>query len=167
VYCFMCEQSEFLDNYDEVIEYWKCKCDLNIVYFDQSDALKINTMSNLSKSIKSDSFFNGIRAEESKQRRISLRKYSRFHRMKSTGKTRIAPLAWWKQKDIMSYMFLNELPFLDTYLKLGGGSRTGTFLPNANADNLRNALKSLKLKSISDYNKILIKYPNLTEIANV
>ena len=167
VYCFMCEQSRMLDNYDEVIEFWKDNCNLNIIEFDQSDPLKINRMSILSKRIDADSFFNGIRAEESKWRRIALKKYSKFHKMKSTGKVRIAPLAWWKQNDIMSYMFSNELPFLNTYLTVGGKGRTGTFLPNANSDNLRNALRLLKLKSISDYNKLLNKYPTLTEITNV
>lgn len=168
VYCFMCEQSEMLDNYEEVISYWSSKCNVNIIEFDQSDPLKIHRMSKLSKQIKDiDSFFNGVRAEESKQRRITLRKYGKFYKLKTTGKTRICPLAWWKTKDIMAYMFSNSLPFLDTYKTTGGQGRTGTFLPNAKKETLYSALQSLKRKSVSDYNKIILKYPDLNDLLYV
>jgi len=167
VYCFVCEQTEMLDNYDEVIGFWVDKCNLQLIDFDQSNSLKINKMSKLSKSIDCDSFFNGIRAEESKNRRIALRKYGKFHLMKSSGKYRIAPLAWWETEDIMTYVLNQDLPLLDTYKAIGGAGRTGTFLPNANSLTLNSALQSLKLKSVSDYNKMLKKYPELTEIINL
>jgi 3'-phosphoadenosine 5'-phosphosulfate sulfotransferase (PAPS reductase)/FAD synthetase len=65
--------------------------------------------------------FIGLRAEESKPRFISLRKYGVIHKYTSgtyKGEYRVAPLAWWSWQDIWAYIFSNDLPYLDLYDKI-------------------------------------------------
>ena len=62
--------------------------------------------------------FVGLRAEESKPRRIALKKYGVIHQYQSgrhQGYYRACPLAWWGWKDIYAYCVQNDLPLLNRY----------------------------------------------------
>lgn len=56
----------------------------------------------------------GVRAQESKVRRIAIRKYGHTHQYKD-GLWRCFPLSYWDTKDIWAYTVANELPYLDAY----------------------------------------------------
>ena len=65
--------------------------------------------------------FLGLRAEESKPRRISLAKYGLIHQYQSddpkrpVNNWRCCPLAWWSWKDVWGYIVARNLPYLSAY----------------------------------------------------
>jgi 3'-phosphoadenosine 5'-phosphosulfate sulfotransferase (PAPS reductase)/FAD synthetase len=65
--------------------------------------------------------FLGLRAEENKTRKISLRKYGPLHQYQSdsplhpTNSWRCCPLAWWNWKDVWAYIVAHDLPYLSAY----------------------------------------------------
>lgn len=70
-------------------------------------------------------YFVGLRAEESRGRMTSLRRFGCVHRLRN-GLTRIAPLAWMSTDDIAAIVLTNGLPVLRTYHEHGFDSRTAT-----------------------------------------
>ena len=58
--------------------------------------------------------FVGVRAEESRHRRIAIRKYGKTHQYVD-GSYRSFPLAYWSTNDVWAYIVVNELPYLDAY----------------------------------------------------
>lgn len=57
----------------------------------------------------------GVRAEESKYRRMAINQYGVIHQYKSDGLWRCFPLAYWQTVDIWAYTCNHDLPFLDAY----------------------------------------------------
>lgn len=147
-------ETDLLDNYDEVIQKWG-KLNLTIVTYTGwleegfsglhlEDVLTINTESY-------DSFFVGLRAEESWARKVSLKKYGMFHKLK-IGKIRIAPLAWWAIDDVICYIVTNNIPVLGKYFKEGFDSRTTA---NISSSFPHECIQSLKRRNLSAYNQLL------------
>jgi predicted phosphoadenosine phosphosulfate sulfurtransferase len=58
--------------------------------------------------------FIGCRSQESKYRKIAIKKYGVNYQYKS-GKYRSFPLAFWDVKDIWGYLISNNLPYLKDY----------------------------------------------------
>lgn len=57
----------------------------------------------------------GVRAEESKYRRMAIKQYGVIHQYKSDNLWRAFPLAYWKYNDIWSYIVKYRLPYLEAY----------------------------------------------------
>ena len=57
----------------------------------------------------------GVRAEESKYRRMAVKKYGVIHQYRSDNLWRAFPLAYWESTDIWAYLCSFDLPYLDAY----------------------------------------------------
>lgn len=150
-------ETEFLSNYDEVINEW------NLDNLTQV-TLERTTLSDKRKERYScenyDSFFIGFRKDEAKGRRITLKKDGKFFKMKD-GKTRIAPLSDWTEKNIMAYTFEYDLPILDTYKAYGFSQRTTSRVPREDYGIRSQSLKTLKAKNISHFNQLSKHFPEI------
>lgn len=152
-------ETDLVDNYEEVISAWNLG-NLIVVNF------KENTFDFISKSViktgmktiehNYDSFFVGLRAQESVGRRITLKKDGVFYKNKS-NLTRICPVAFWTEKEIATYCIVNEIPTLSTYLKEGFSARTTAGISSKTPEM---SLASLKARDIESFNKLLNLLPD-------
>lgn len=164
-------ETNLLGNYEEVISLWKARYPgmrLTEIHLSRDSALetKANTQRNALESCDANAFFVGLRAEESKGRRITLRKDGIIHLQKRTGFTRLCPLAWWKTIDVAAYVTSHDLPTLAKYTKEGFDARTTSGLPHNQF-----ALETIAYLRTNDpmaFNKLSSIYPDLQNlIANV
>jgi 3'-phosphoadenosine 5'-phosphosulfate sulfotransferase (PAPS reductase)/FAD synthetase len=126
-------ETEHLDTYPEVVERWMDQFPrLRIVIVSMERTLLsergVGRFDRLATVHPSDSAFIGLRAEESRGRRMTLRTHGTIYRMAS-GMTRICPLAWWSTADIAAYVVTNDLPTLATYHEQGFTARTSSRIP--------------------------------------
>jgi len=155
-------ETRLLDNYDEVIKKWIEKginyieifCDGNLVKIkhaqrDALDAVNENW----------DSFFVGIRKEESFGRRVSLKKLGMFHKL-ANGRIKISPMADWTEKEISVYTLANDLPVLNKYNIEGFSARTTSGIPRTN---INECLQSLKSRDIMAFNKLCLLFNDVNE----
>jgi hypothetical protein len=153
-------ETRILDNYNEVINLWLKKginyqeifCDGGLVKIKNAQR---NSLDALNENW--DSFFVGIRKEESFGRRVSLKKYGMFHKLKSTGRIKISPMADWTEREISVYVLSNELPTLNKYNIEGFSSRTTSGIPRTN---IEECLISLKQRDIEGFNKLCKLFPD-------
>jgi 3'-phosphoadenosine 5'-phosphosulfate sulfotransferase (PAPS reductase)/FAD synthetase len=153
-------ETRLLDNYDEVIKKWLEK-EINYQeIFCNGRIIKIKHHQRESLSAGNwDSFFLGIRAEESFGRRISLKTHGQFHKL-STGIIKISPLAWWQEKDVATYIVEHKLPFLNKYKIEGFSARTTSGIPRTH---IQECLMSLKSRDINSFNKLVEMFPEVKE----
>lgn len=153
-------ETRILDNYDQVISKWAERninlheifCDGGIVKVKHAQRDALDAMHE-----DWDSFFVGIRAEESVPRRITLRKYGQFHKL-SNGRVKISPMAWWGEDDISAYVISNNIPTLDKYVFEGFSARTTSGIPRTNIDE---CLQSLKNRDVHAFNKLCDLFPDV------
>jgi len=107
-----------------------------------------------------DSYFIGLRAEESTVRRITLKTHGKFYKNKS-GLTRISPLADWKTKNIAAYISEYQLPTLLSYSRDGIASRTASRVPRADHGIRAAFLQNLRQNNPQAYNNIVAKFPEI------
>jgi sulfate adenylyltransferase subunit 2 len=152
-------ETEILDNYREVIDWWKEKFDINLTeVFCDGELVKVkHHQRKMLGNVEADAFFVGLRADESVARRMSLRKYGKFHQLKSSGVIRIAPLADWTERDIAAYIYSNDLPLLSAYGFHGVDTRTSAGIPRSCIDI---SLNNLKLRDIGRFNRLCELYPD-------
>jgi 3'-phosphoadenosine 5'-phosphosulfate sulfotransferase (PAPS reductase)/FAD synthetase len=150
-------ETEFIDNYDEVIAAWG-KLNLDQIEFTReslSDKRKDRY-----NTVGYDSYFIGLRKDESVARRITLKKHGMFYK-NNADMIRISPLADWTEKDISAYMYANSLPILNTYLIQGSGSRTASRIPREDFGIRQSFLIDLKQRDFTSYQKLIIKFPEI------
>jgi len=155
-------ETRLLDNYDKVINDWKsiginlheifCDGGLVKVKHAQRDALDAMNES-------WDSFFVGIRMQESVGRRISLKKFGMFHKL-SNGRIKICPMSDWLENDISAYVLSNNLPTLTKYKIEGFSARTTSGIPRTN---ISECIQSLKSRDIYSFNKLCQLFPDVNE----
>jgi 3'-phosphoadenosine 5'-phosphosulfate sulfotransferase (PAPS reductase)/FAD synthetase len=152
-------ETEHIDNYDEVIAQWGR---LNLAQVE---------LARLSLSVKSkdryhttgyDSYFIGLRASESTHRRMTLTQHGMFYKNKAEM-IRISPLADWKDPDIAAYIFSNKLPLLNTYKSDGITSRTASRIPRADYGIRESFIQSLKQRDINAYQELLKNFPEIKQ----
>jgi len=151
-------ETELIDNYSEIINQWG---KLNLRMISYRGWLEEDTegkgISFATRNINEfDSYFVGIRSDESVARRISLRKHGIFFKH-SSGKIRISPLSDWSTNDIAVYCIANKLPVLNKYLKEGFDARTTAAIPSKFP---HESISSLKRRDIQSYNKLLTLLPD-------
>lgn len=159
---FFCgPETNIIDNYKEVIDWWVQNYNLNLEYvrFNRDSLLQKTGMKTMLSDCESDSFFTGLRQEESTQRRISLKQYGMFYK-KTNGVVRIAPLSEWLTKDIAAYLFSNNIPLLNTYKNFTTSARTSPAIPTIGRSRM---LDQLKQSDINAFNQLLQIYPDIKD----
>lgn len=124
-------ETRLLGNYDEILAWW-VKSNIQEIYLHRDNAKETrgNTQRDALEESEHDSFFVGLRAEESKGRAMTLKTHGQFSQQKRTSKYRICPVAWWSEKDIEAYAAVHEIPMLKKYKDVGISARTTTGLPH-------------------------------------
>lgn len=155
-------ETNLLDNYEEVIKKWVKDKNINLQVINLDMGLLKETsparlgMDNPFESW--DSFFVGIRMQESIARRITIKSYGKFYKLKYNNKIRISPLADWTATDIAAYILTNNIPVLNKYKVEGFKARTTSGVPR---EFIGETLKSLKMRDTVAFNKMLILYPDV------
>ena len=153
------KETGLIDDYNAVIEWWLTNYHINLEVIQYKGWLEGGKKKGIAANVKDsgfDSFFVGIRKDESFGRRVSLKKYSMFHKLKS-GKIRIAPMADWKTDDIAAYMLAYGLPVLRAYQKEGFEARTTSNIPSKYP---HESILRLKNQDIAAYNKLMRIFPD-------
>ncbi len=149
-------ETRLLDNYQDVIDWWSSKINLEEIYCDgELIKVKHHQRKMLNKG-EWDSYFVGIRAEESFGRRLSLKTHGDFY-LNKNGRVRICPMSWWSTRDIETYTLINCLPILNKYKLKGIKSRTSSGIPRTN---INECLSSLKSMDINSFNKLCEIFPD-------
>jgi len=150
-------ETDLVDNYAEVIAQWG---DINLRQITVLGWLetgsKKRTVSTATSNLEHDSYFVGLRKDESAGRRISLKTAGNFYKMKE-GKYRICPMSDWSTNDIATYCLSNRLPVLSKYLNEGFEARTTSGIPRKFASE---SIQSLKARDIAAYNSLLKLLPD-------
>jgi 3'-phosphoadenosine 5'-phosphosulfate sulfotransferase (PAPS reductase)/FAD synthetase len=152
-------ETEHIDNYDEVISQW------GNINLDQIELFRENLNDSRKERFDSqgyDSYFIGLRQSESVARRITLKSHGKFYLNKS-GMIRISPLAEWSNEDVAAYLFSNNLPILNSYRKHGIKSRTASRIPRVNYGIRESFLTDLKHRDFNAFQQLLIKFPEIRE----
>ncbi len=157
-------ETRLLDNYDEVIDWWidrginyhEIFCDGGLVKVRHAQRDALDAMDE-----DWDSFFVGIRTQESFARRVSLKKYGMFHLLKN-GRKKISPMADWKTRDVSAYLLSNDIPYLSKYKDEGFDARTTSGIPRTH---ISECLQSLKQRDIDAYNRLCILFADVKEFA--
>lgn len=150
-------ETEFIDNYDEVIESWG---KLNLQQVEFSRQLLSDKRKDRYDTIGHDSYFIGLRKNESVARRITLKTHGMFYKNKAEM-IRISPLADWTEKEIAAYMYSNELPILNTYKSTGIGARTSSRIPREDFGIRQAFLTDLKQRDFTSYQELINHFPEI------
>lgn len=150
-------ETDLIDNYAETIARWG---NLNLEELSYKGWLEHGEGRGIAfatqRLYEHDSFFVGLRKDESAGRRISLSTHGKFY-LNSAGKYRICPMADWKTSDIAAYCLHNELPILNKYLVEGFQTRTTAAIPSKFP---QESLASLKQRDINAFNQLLKLLPD-------
>jgi len=169
--CYSSIEQEYVANYAETISRY-CKT-FTPNYLDikakEGNAETNDTVKDrISAVIDYPVAFVGLRAEESKPRFITLKKYGLIHQYTSgkyKGQYRIAPLAWWTWQDIWAYIFSNDLPYLDLYDKIdrqwGRTTAHAKYFYSSNKDTRwqKTSLETMKAVNPVLYNYLIYNVP--------
>ena len=135
---------------------------------DSTDYSKLTAkkLKELAKEKGLDGVFLGLRAEENKQRKIFLRKYSSLYFVQQKQIWYCNPIAWWSVYDVWAYILSNQIDYNKAYDKLSeiniaiDKQRIGPF---ANERALGyGQLAILKIGWPEEYQRFQEKYPEAT-----
>lgn len=155
-------ETEHIDNYDEVITDWLNYRRLNLTQVEMSRLSLSEIHKGRYDTRGFDSYFIGLRASESTPRRMTLKKHGRFYKNKA-GMVRISPLADWKDQDIAAYMYSYQIPLLNTYKSDGITSRTASRIPRADHGIRESFIQSLKQRDMNAYQALLKNFPEIKQ----
>lgn len=150
-------ETDLIDNFKEVIDMWG---NINISILSYKGFLeggKTGGLARTTKDLDYDSYFVGLRAEESHGRRLSLKVHGNFY-VPQKGKIRICPMAEWKTIDIACYCVENNIPVVSKYAKEGFSARTTA---NISSSFPEETIAWVKRNSISDFNKLVKLLPEV------
>lgn len=149
-------ETDLIDNFQETISKWSLQNLKILTYKGFLEGGKTGGLVTTTKDLPFDSFFVGLRKEESAGRRISLKTHGLFFK-NSHNKIRICPMADWKTNDIAAYCLSNKIPVLDKYLKEGFESRTTA---NISSSFPHETIGWVKRNNPEAYNKLLKLLPD-------
>lgn len=152
-------ETEYIDNYDDIIKQWG-NINLHQIIFSRQTLSDSRT--DRYSVTGYDSYFIGLRMQESTARRITLKSNGLFYK-NSDGLIRISPLADWSDMDVAAYMFSNNLPVLNSYLFNGISSRTASRIPRSDYGIRTSFLTDLKNRDMDAYQKLVINFPEIKE----
>lgn len=78
----------------------------------------------------------------------------------TNGKYRCTPIQFWQLNDLAAYIAINDIPLLSAYHHNGLETRTTARITRNCAE--MNGLVDLKARNISNYNRIVSRFPELT-----
>lgn len=78
----------------------------------------------------------------------------------TSGKYRCTPIQFWQQNDLAAYIAMHDIPLLAAYHQNGLETRTTARITRNSAE--MNGLVDLKARDISNYNRIVSRFPELT-----
>lgn len=156
------KESELLNNYDDVIYAWDSAYGINLEQVELSRASLNDKVVDRYKTVGYDSFFIGLRSNESTARRITLQRHGMFYNMKS-GIVRISPMKDWTTDDVHAYIEENQLPTLASYTSHGMDSRTSSRVPREDFGIRSQSITQLKERDISAYNQLCEFFPEIKE----
>lgn len=159
-------ESNILNNYDEVIDEWQRQytnlnlsiVDLSRSTLDERVADRWNAIANVAPTT---GYFVGLRASESKARRLTLMQHGAVYKLKSTGLWRFSPLGHWRDEDVAGYVFQYDLPMLDAYHQQGLTARTSSRVPRHQVR--EQALADLRLRDPHRFEQLAAMFPELRE----
>jgi 3'-phosphoadenosine 5'-phosphosulfate sulfotransferase (PAPS reductase)/FAD synthetase len=155
-----------LDTYDQVIDAWTHReaqrLRLTVVELERETltARVARRFDALAEVQPSDAVFIGLRAEESRGRRMTLRTHGPIYRMAS-GMLRICPLAWWSTDDIGAYIVTHDLPMLQTYHDEGMDARTSSRVPREDYGIRARTLQALRQRAPERFNALARAFPEV------
>ncbi len=162
VYWVFFSETKYLDNYEEVVDWWIRNYKINLIRrfvrlpidypFDNREVMP--------KKGFYDSYFVGLRKEESVPRRKTLTYMGKFAQKKD-GLIRIAPLADWTLDDVAAYIVSNELPLLKSYEEYGFEERTTSSITMNLYEIRLMQIEKLKRRDINAYNELMRLCPDL------
>lgn len=125
------EDEDEQDNYDEVKQSFLSRFDMP--YKGIVRGYNAGDGGGLYEQLPSETMvFLGLRAEESRERKIALFKYGQIHQYCSgspvhpVGSWRCCPIAWWGWKDVWAYIVQENMKYLTAYDHWTVGSRGRT-----------------------------------------
>lgn len=160
------DESNLIDTYAETIAKWEKTYHINLKILDlhrQSlDEPVPDRWKKLTNLSECDGYFIGLRADESRGRKMTLKIHGTIHRMKN-GLVRISPLAWWKTDDVAAYIYQFALPTLQTYQYDGFEARTTSRIPRADYGIRESMLSGLRRRDPSRFNALCNLMPEVSE----
>lgn len=153
-------ETDLIDNYDEVIQQW------NLTNLNQIELVRSSLSDKRKERYQTssyDSYFIGLRQSESTARRITLKKDGMFYKSKA-GIIRISPLSDWQDHDIAAYVFSKKLPTLKSYLIDGIKTRTASRIPRSDHGIRESFVAKLKHRDFAAYQKLIINFPELNAL---
>lgn len=106
--------------------------------------------------------FVGLRAQESKGRRITLAKSGVIYQ-NIKGFWRICPLAWMQTEDIAAYIYEHNLPTLSVYDEEGFQERTASRVPRNDYLIRQEMLNKLAMRDPVAFARLKAIYPEVSE----
>jgi len=170
--CYSSIEQDYVSNYSETISRYCEKFPtkyLDIKAQKENAATSDTVQDRINAVVDYSVAFVGLRAEESINRRRSLKKYGLIHQYqtgKHKGYYRVCPLAWWSWQDVWAYLFYYDIPYLDLYDKLDRKtSRTNAHANYWYSANKNKSLQKTSLENMKRFNPMLYSYlkQNVTE----
>lgn len=156
-------ETEHIDNYDEVIQQWVSRENIILTQIEFSRESLSDKRKDRYDTNEYDSYFIGLRMQESTARRITLKAHGFFYK-NAAGLIRISPLAEWSDKDISAYVIANDLPTLNTYKADGFKARTASRIPRSDHGIRESFITDLKHRDFQAYQKLLLNFPELQSL---
>lgn len=153
-------ESDLIDNYQEVIKWWQDR-NINLEVIQMSRVSLDEKVKSRWETVDYDSYFIGFRADESKGRAATLR-YNGMIYKKLDGMTRIAPLAWWNDTDVGAYLESRGIPLLASY-EGDVTNRTSSRVPRDDYGIRSRMLMRLKQRDPAAFNALAVHFPEVKE----
>lgn len=159
-------ETELLGNYDEAADAWRAR-GANIAILDLSratlDEAVPDRWQRLNALAPADGSFVGLRAEESRVRKMRLGRDGPVAHVRSTGMWRICPLARWRTEDVAAYVVSRDLPTLEAYHRKGFEARTSSRVPRDQHSIRREALFDLRQHNPAAWAQLAQLYPEVMD----
>lgn len=170
-------ETYYLHNYEQIIKEFTDKYPINL-HIHYKDNVSWNDMNWKetrdfgSKDIQNmaeeaypewDGVIMGLSKDESVARRITCSSSNTDWKtifQYTSGKYRCTPIQFWDKNDILAYISTNELPLLNAYHEKGIETRTTARITRNCAE--MNGLVDIKKRDISNYNRIVKRFPELS-----
>lgn len=159
------DESDLLHDYPRVEKEWQdLGANIKILHISRKslDERVASRWQQLADIRQASGNFVGMRASESKVRRITLRKDGVIYKRKN-GTYRLCPIAWWSDNDIAAYTYEHNLPILDAYLKDGVTARTTSRIPRNDWQIRSEVLNKIKIERPEDFRKLAEIYGEVNE----
>lgn len=161
------DESDLLHDYPTIMnKFQKMGANVKILHLSRSslDEKVADRWQLLADLSKTGGNFVGMRASESRGRRLTLRKDGEIF-LRKNGTYRLCPLANWTDNDIAAYHYENNLPMLDEYVKNGVQARTTARIPRNDWFIRQEMLCKLKSSNPANFEKLAQIYEEVREYA--